>query len=105
MRTGPETAMRTRPWEPDQGGSVTLPRLVSMQVSHTIRPIARSENWTASRLSPTGHHPGASPSGPAEARCLPARFRALACLDTAARSRGGSSAAVRGPTAIVAIRV
>jgi hypothetical protein len=105
MRTEPVTAIRTGPRLPDQGGSVTIPRLVRMDVSHAIRPIARSANRTASRFSAPGHHRGASPSAPAEGCDEPARRRALVCLVTAARSEVRSPETVLGSAVIVAIRV
>lgn len=101
---GPDSAMRTGPPHPDQGGSATLPRLVSIDVSHTIRPIARSANRTASLFSTTGHHRGARPSAPAEARWSCACLRAVVCLVTAASSEDRSPAAVRGSAVTVAIR-
>ena len=72
-----ENAMRTGPRYPDQGGSATLPRLVSIDVSHTIRPTARSANRTASLFSATGHQPGARSETPAEARSGRTRLMAL----------------------------
>jgi hypothetical protein len=76
-----------------------------MDVSHAIRPIARSASRTASRFRATGHHPGASPSAPAEACCEPACRRALVCLVTAVSSEDRSPVTVRGSAVIVAIRV
>jgi hypothetical protein len=104
MCTAPENAIRTGPRCPDQGGSATLPRLVSMAVSHTTRPIARSANRTASRLSTTGHHRGARPSVPAPARAGRACRRAAVCLVTAASSEDRSPAAVSGAAMTVVIR-
>jgi hypothetical protein len=104
MCAGPDSAIRTGPWYPDQGGSATLPRLVSMHVSHTTGPIARSANRTASLFSATGHHPGARPSVPAEARRLGACLSALVCLVTSASSAERSPAAVRGSAVTVAMR-
>ena len=106
MRAGPATAMRTgRPGPgPDHGGSGTFPRLVSIVVSHTSRPSARSAVRTASLFSTTGHQPGARPRGPALARWRPACRKAVVCLVTTASS-ADRSAAVRGSAVTVAIRV
>ena len=76
MCTGLDIAMRTGRPGSDQGASRTFPRLESIDVSHTSEPNPRSAIRTASLFSTTGHHPGASPNGPAEARCR------LACLIT-----------------------
>lgn len=103
MCAGPDSTIRTGP-RYDQGASVTLPRFVSMAVSHTTGPIVRSANRTASLFSATGHHPGARPSAPAEARFPLARLRAVVCPATATSNGDRSPAAVRGSTVTVAIR-
>ena len=77
MWTGLDIAIRTGPLGRDQGGSGTFPRLDSIDVSHTSAPNPRSAIRTASLFSTTGHHPGASPSGPTEARRRPACLMTL----------------------------
>jgi hypothetical protein len=77
MCTGLDIAIRTGRPGADQGGSWTFPRLESIDVSHTSEPNPRSAIRTASLFSTTGHHPGASPIGPAEARCRPACLMTL----------------------------
>lgn len=105
MCAGAVIDIRTGPPYPDQGASVTLPRLVSMHVSHTNRPIARSANRIASPFTATGHHAGARPSAPAEARRRGACLSALVWLVTSASSAERSPAAVRGSAVTVAMRV
>lgn len=105
MWTAAENAIRTRARRPDQGGSAMLPRLDSMQVSHTTRPTVPSVALKASRFSTTGHQPGMASRTPAEAPCGRACLVAVSCLLTSASNADGRAATVPGPTVTVTIRV